>query len=92
MKSAEDLERRTYQPGDKVPTSGVYTAVHPEHRIPHDVVAIQGEEFPVCRTCGQAVRFQVAYLLPHMTHDFDLSGPKLRPARRRAKAAGGEGQ
>jgi hypothetical protein len=88
MKSAADHERRAYKPGETVPTSGIYSAVHLEHRAPHEVVAIQGEEFPSCRVCKTEVRFHVAHLMPHMTHDFDLTGPKLPPAKRRAKAAG----
>ena len=91
MKPTGDRERRAYKPGETVPTSGIYSAVHLDHRPPHEVVAIQGEEFPTCRVCKTEVRFYIAHLLPHMTHDFDLTGPKLRPAKGRAKAAG-EGQ
>jgi uncharacterized membrane protein len=73
-----------------VPVSGIYTAVHLEHRQPHEVVAIRGEEFPVCRVCDMKVRFRVAHVLPHMTHDFDLTGPQPRALKQRAKAAGEE--
>jgi hypothetical protein len=87
MKPTGDRERRAYKPGETVPTSGIYSAVHLDHRPPHEVVAIQGEEFPACRLCKTEVRFHIAHLLPHMTHDFDLTGPKLRSAKGRAKAA-----
>jgi hypothetical protein len=83
----DDSSRRTYQPGQLVPTSGIYTAVHQSHRAPHEVVAIKGEEFPACRGCRDDVRFYIARLVPHMTHDFDLTGP-ASPRRKRAKAAG----
>ena len=88
MKSGGERERRAYRPGDAVPTSGIYTAVHIEHRAPHDIVAIRGEQFPTCRRCGHDVRFHIARLLPHMTHDFDLAGPDDRVLKRQAKAAG----
>lgn len=88
MKSTGDRERHSYKPGETVPTSGIYRAVHLDHRPPHEVIAIQGEEFPSCRVCRAEVRFHVAHLSRHMTHDFDLTGPKLRPAKGRAKAAG----
>jgi hypothetical protein len=91
MMSAGDREQRAYRPGEKVPASGIYTTVHFNHRDPHEVVAIQGEEFPPCRQCKTEVRFYAVHRLPHMTHDFDLTGPNLRPAKRRAKAAGEEG-
>jgi hypothetical protein len=90
MKSGGIRERRAYKPGDEVPTSGIYTAVHIDHRGPHDIVAIQSEQFPACRRCGTDVRFHMTRLLPHMTHDFDLAGPDTRALKRRAKAAGGE--
>ncbi len=77
----------TYRPGQLVPTSGIYTAVHQEHRPPHEVVAIRGEEFPPCRVCREEVRFQVATSAPHMMHDFDLTGPVPRTIKNRAKAA-----
>jgi hypothetical protein len=88
MRSSEDRERHAYKPGDAVPTSGIYTAVHQQHRAAHEVVAVQGEEFPVCRQCRTAVRFYITRLLPHMTHDFDFAGPHPRSLKRKAKAAG----
>jgi hypothetical protein len=91
MSSGTDRARRAYRPGDAVPTSGIYTVVHVDHREPHDIVAIQGEPFPPCRRCGNEVRFRITRLLPHMTHDFDLAGPDARTLRRKAKAAGEEG-
>jgi hypothetical protein len=90
MRSGEDREGRVYKPGDTVPTSGIYTALHVEHRGSHSVVAIRGEQFPLCRRCGENVRFRVARLLPHMTHDFDLAGPDTGALRGKAKAAGAE--
>lgn len=90
MKPTGDREHRAYKPGEAVPTSGIYSAVHLDHRAPHEVVAIQGEEFPPCRLCKTEVRFHIAHLLPHMTHDFDLTGPKLRSPKARAKSAGSE--
>ncbi len=88
MISGEERKSRAYKPGDAVPTSGIYTAVHVAHRGAHDIVAIQGELFPSCRRCSSDVRFHVARLLPHMTHDFDLAGPDTKVLRRRTKAAG----
>lgn len=67
--------------------SGIYTAVHELHRQPHEVVAIRGEEFPPCRVCKDQVRFYIARPIPHMTHDFDLTGPTGRVINNRAKAA-----
>ena len=88
MSSDAEREHRPYGPGEMVPISGIYTAVHLDHRAPHEVVAIRGEEFPVCRVCKAEVRFHISQILPHMTHDFDLTGPQPKALKRRAKAAG----
>ena len=92
MKLPNDGKPQAYQPGQVVPTSGIYTAVHESHRPQHEVVAIRGEEFPACRLCKEEVRFYVATSVPHMTHDFDLTGPDTGVPKHRAKAAkrGGE--
>jgi len=76
-----------YRPGQAVPVSGIYIAVHYQHRAQHEVVAIRGEEFPPCRVCKEEVRFYVARSVPHMTHDFDLTGPSSELTNERAKAA-----
>ena len=88
MTMPDDSHRQAYKPGQIVPISGIYTAVHEEHRSHHEVVAIKGEEFPPCRICKDEVCFYVARPVPHMTHDFDLTGPVAHSMRRRAKAAG----
>lgn len=89
MKSDGDRNHRSFAPGEIVPISGIYTVVHQEHRPSHEVIAIRGEEFPRCRLCKAEVRFEVVRVLPHMTHDFDLTGPPPRSLKRRARAAGG---
>ncbi len=83
----DDSQQQTYEPGQIVPASGIYTAVHNEHRSQHEVVAIRGEEFPPCRICKDEVRFHMARPVPHMTHDFDLTGPNKWTLRHRARAA-----
>ena len=93
MRGSNERQSENYQPGQIVPESGIYTAVHLEHRAPHEVVAIRGEEFPVCRVCKGEVRFHINAAVPHMTHDFDLTGPTPslnRRARAAAKGSGGQ--
>jgi hypothetical protein len=87
MKSPDDSIRKAYRPGQLVPISGTYVADHQLHRQQHEVLAIRGEEFPPCRICKDEVRFYVSNPVPHMMHDFDLTGPEPRIIRHRAKAA-----
>lgn len=65
---------RILKPGDTVPASGIYRVTHFQHRVPHDVLAIRGEELPPCRTCTGRVRFGFVRTLSHMTEDWDLTG------------------
>jgi hypothetical protein len=71
-----------------VPISGLYTVIHQGHREQHEVLAVRGDEFPGCRVCKEAVRFYVSQVVPYITHDFDLAGPRLA-ASKKAKAADG---
>jgi hypothetical protein len=87
MPSALQRYQQDFAPGQMVPISGVYTVVHQGHRKEHEVIAIRGEEFPLCRICNDEVRFRVVQVAPHMTHDFDLAGPRFKVSRGRARAA-----
>ena len=47
--------------GDKVPTTGVYKAIHAgRHAEPHYVMALFGGTFPTCLECIDNVRFELA--------------------------------
>jgi hypothetical protein len=48
-----------YRPGDPVPETGVYSAVHDAHRPVHEVVLRKDDIFPMCGKCGEAVRFEL---------------------------------
>jgi hypothetical protein len=55
---------RLYKPGDTVPTSGIYEAIHDkldgsDHAHPHPVMAFAGKSFPSCRVCQDEVRFRL---------------------------------
>jgi hypothetical protein len=48
-----------YRPGESVPETGVYSAIHDSHRPVHEVVLRKDDIFPVCAKCGEAVRFEL---------------------------------
>jgi hypothetical protein len=49
------------EPGDRVPSSGLYKVVHAgKHALPHYVTALYGDTFPKCLECVDEVRFELA--------------------------------
>ena len=64
-----------YKPGDVVPTSGIYEAIHDKldgeyHAHPHHVTAMAGTVFPPCRACQGWVRFRLHQAADHVeAHD-----------------------
>lgn len=54
-----------FQPGEKAPCTGLFKAIHSSHAAPHEVMMLFGENFPLCLTCGGAVRFELTLLSIH---------------------------
>jgi hypothetical protein len=50
---------KRFFPGNLVPRSGIYIAIHPKHRLVHEVTVTKGSCFPLCRICGPGVNFQL---------------------------------
>lgn len=60
-----------FKPGDRVPTSGIYEAVHDkldgdDHTHPHHITALAGTTFPPCRVCHGWVRFRLDRAAEHV--------------------------
>jgi hypothetical protein len=68
------ISESRYHAGDRAQRSGVYRVVHVRHRKPHRVLMIQGDEFPPCRFCKQAVTFQLVEPSEYIAHDLDFAG------------------
>jgi len=63
----------SFKPGEKAPTTGIYTATHYQHRMPHEVFAVEGDRFPACRKCGDEPRFALVQSAHHIDLDRDFS-------------------
>jgi hypothetical protein len=48
-----------YRTGLEIPHSGIYLVMHKEHRLPHEVTLLKGEQFPPCAQCSKAVQFEL---------------------------------
>ncbi|MBZ5509150.1 MAG: hypothetical protein LAO78_27130 [Acidobacteriia bacterium] len=58
-----------YKSSDTIPVSGVYQVIHAQHRLPHEVTLIDGQTFPPCAGCHEAVRFQLVRELPGLARE-----------------------
>lgn len=64
--------------GESVPRTGLYRVNHHLHRAAHQAILWEGETFPSCRACGEAVSFQFLRPAPeseefeHVGYDGDF--------------------
>ena len=48
-----------FEPGDIVPSSGVYRVEHDSHRLMHEATLLADTRFPRCKQCRNKVRFRL---------------------------------
>lgn len=58
---AFDSSKRSHQPGERVPTTGIYRVLHYRHRESHEVILRLSDRFPFCQQCGSRVRFELLH-------------------------------
>ena len=66
------MAEQGYKPLQAVPISGVYRVEHNGHREPHEATLLQGEIFPVCAVCRNAVRFTLEHRANDIREDEDF--------------------
>ena len=59
VNSSQAPHKNCYLVGWCVPVSGIYRAVHVDHRLAHEVTLIAGQTFPRCNKCGTQVHFEL---------------------------------
>jgi DNA-directed RNA polymerase subunit RPC12/RpoP len=75
-----------FKPGEKVLTTGIYAASHYQHRLPHEVFAVEGDQFPSCRRCGNRILFKLIQAATHIAEDRDFSKTTRGSKTKKAKA------
>lgn len=48
-----------FRPGECVSQSGIYRVYHDSHRLMHEAMLRANDIFPLCRECGDHVRFEL---------------------------------
>jgi hypothetical protein len=49
--------------------TGAYRVTHQQHRLPAEVVLLEGEYFPRCEQCADPVLFQLIRVMDHLAPD-----------------------
>ena len=70
------MAEHAYRPSEAVPVSGVYRVEHTGHRESHEATLLQGETFPPCSVCEEAVRFTLKHRASNIRADKDFPGGK----------------
>ena len=71
-RKVREMPSGPFRPGDKVPITGIYTALHYQHRMPHEVFAAAGDTFPPCRRCGERANFTLIQAAARIETDQDF--------------------
>ena len=57
--------RGKFKTGAVIPATGIYRVSHSAHRLPHEVTLVQGQTFPKCQKCADAVAFRLVRQLTY---------------------------
>ena len=60
---------RTFHQGETIPSTGLYSVTHAQHRLPTEVTLRKGEAFPHCAACSAQVRFVLLKVAPAESDD-----------------------
>jgi hypothetical protein len=61
-------KKPTFQTGEPIPESGIYRVIHKTHRVPHEVTLFNGQTFPRCSKCKDAVHFELIHAATELLH------------------------
>ena len=53
-----------FRTGETIKESGIYRVHHNQHRLPHEVTLLQGQDFPRCTRCDDGVSFELVLAAP----------------------------
>ena len=64
VKSTPVSRPRLFNTGEPIEESGIYRVHHMAHRLPHEVSLFNGQAFPRCQNCKDAVTFELLHAAP----------------------------
>ena len=62
--SARQPRNRVFEHGETIPSTGLYSVTHSNHRLPREVTLRKGEAFPHCAACENPVTFVLIKAAP----------------------------
>ncbi len=60
---------QSFENGDTIPRTGLYSVHHPPHLVPREVTLRKGEVFPPCSACTARVEFRLLSAAPAESDD-----------------------
>jgi len=58
---------KKFRPGESVQENGIYRVTHDSHRLMHEATLLSGGRFPICKRCGESVRFELRRAIKNPT-------------------------
>jgi hypothetical protein len=67
--SGKESHKDSFQKGETIPSTGLYSVKHSAHRLPREVTLRKGEAFPHCAACAGPVSFVLLRVAPAESDD-----------------------
>jgi len=67
--SGKESRKESFQKGETIPSTGLYSVTHTPHRLPTEVTLRKGEAFPHCAACAGPVSFVLLRVAPAESDD-----------------------
>jgi hypothetical protein len=66
------MKPKSFTTGLEIQATGIYRIKHGSHELPTEVVLHQGQQFPGCSKCDDAILFELIHAAPYAFSDPDF--------------------